>query len=223
MTGDTFTVTSLGGGKLHYTNGSTVAFDFACDGKEYKILADRTGVCIKNSETSFDVTNKVKGVEVAKNHREISADGKTLSMAITGSRPDGTKYTENDVYERVSGGPGLAGKWKNVKTATSAADILVLKVTPPDSLHWEVPAYKQTASGKLDGKPIVVTGPTTPEGLTMAFTKVSDAKLTYTVKLKDKVMNEGVQTLSADGKTLTDTSWVPGKETEKEVDIYNKQ
>jgi hypothetical protein len=39
--------------------------------------------------------------------------------------------------------------------------------------------------------------------------------LTYTVKLKDKVMDEGVQALSANGKTGTDTSWVSGKETEK--------
>jgi hypothetical protein len=28
--------------------------------------------------------------------------------------------------------------------------------------------------------------------------------------------------VSADGKTLTDTSWVPGKESEKEVDVYTK-
>jgi hypothetical protein len=50
-----------------------------------------------------------------------------------------------------------------------------------------------------------------------------DSKLTYEVKLKDKALDEGEQTLSADGKTLTDISWVAGKPDEKEIALYEKQ
>jgi hypothetical protein len=40
--------------------------------------------------------------------------------------------------------------------------------------------------------------------------------------LQGKVYAKGVMSVSADGKTLTDTSWVPGKESEKEVVVYTK-
>jgi hypothetical protein len=223
LTGDTFTVTNLGGGRMHYTNGSTVSYDFACDGKDYTILANRTGTCIRNSANSYDVTTKINGVVVARNHREISGDGKTLTMNIIGTRPDGTKFTETDVYTRLLGLTGLEGKWKNVKLTSSAADVMVIRVSPTDAIHWDIPGYKESLDGKMDGRPIPVSGPTVPAGLTLSFRKVASFRITYQVRLNDLIMDEGEQVLSVDGKTLTDTSWVAGKATEKQIAVYDKQ
>jgi len=52
---------------------------------------------------------------------------------------------------------------------------------------------------------------------------VSATKDTYTVKVAGKTVGFGMQTLSADGKTLTDVSWSPGKESEKETGVYERQ
>ena len=222
VTGETFTF-SMSGSMMHFTNGSTVSYDFACDGKDYPTIADRTVSCMKNDRNAFDSVSKLKGTELAKTHRELSADGKTLSVTTTGKSPDGSAFTDSNVYSRETPGTGLAGKWKNVKSTTSAPDVIDVKMAAPDSIHWDVPAYKESLDGKTDGKAIPMIGPTTPAGLTISFKKVSATKLTYEVKLKDKMMAEGDQTLAADGKTITDTSWVAGKPTEKEVNVYEKQ
>ena len=68
-----------------------------------------------------------------------------------------------------------------------------------------------------------ITGPTVPPGLTLAYKVVSPKSMSYVVKEKGKPVNYGTQTLSADGKSFTDTSWNPGKESEKTTGFYVKQ
>jgi hypothetical protein len=223
FTGDTYTVTSPSPAKFHFTNGSTVSYDFACDGKEYPTLGGRTFSCKPNADGAYDAVSKGNGVVLSNTHRTLSADSNTLTAVSSGTQPDGTAWSETDVYNRIAPGYGILGKWKNVKSVASVPDVIVVKVTPPDALRWDIPGYKETIDGKIDGKPIAMVGPRVPEGLTISFKKVSAAKLTYQVKLKDKVMADGEQVLSTDGKTLTDTSWVTGKPTEEEIGIYQKQ
>ena len=45
----------------------------------------------------------------------------------------------------------------------------------------------------------------------------------YVIKLNGKETAVGREVLSADGKVITDTSWTPGKESEKVVMVYEKQ
>ncbi len=47
--------------------------------------------------------------------------------------------------------------------------------------------------------------------------------MSYVVKDKGKPVGYGTQTLSADGKSFTDTSWSPGKESEKQTAFFVKQ
>jgi hypothetical protein len=221
LTGDTFSI-SKKGGKLHYDNGA-VMYDFACDGTDYTTLADRTISCTQNSPASFSMVTKAKGTEYSRTQREISPDGKQLTAITKGTQPDGTPYTDTNVFERISGKSGLLGTWKNVKSESTSPDIVVINVSDPDVIHWELPGFKQSIDGRMDGQPIAVTGPQVPDGLTFTFRKVGATRLTYAVKVKDKTLNEGVQALSADGRTLTDTSWIPAKPTEKEIAFYEKQ
>jgi hypothetical protein len=43
------------------------------------------------------------------------------------------------------------------------------------------------------------------------------------VTLNGKEIGRDVMTLSADGKTITDVSWTPGKESEKQTYVYDRQ
>jgi len=38
-----------------------------------------------------------------------------------------------------------------------------------------------------------------------------------------KLVQQGTDELSADGKTLTAVSWTVGKESEKKIEVFNKQ
>lgn len=53
FTGDTFTFTASATG-FHYTNGSTVSYDFATDGKDYPTIADRTVAWTKAGDNAWD-------------------------------------------------------------------------------------------------------------------------------------------------------------------------
>jgi hypothetical protein len=222
LTGDTFTLSMKGEGMYHYSNGSTMEYDFACDGKSYPTLADRSVTCTGKPETGMDYTYMAGETVLSKSKHTVSADGKTMTIEGTSMRPDGTTSTYTETYKRVSESKGMEGKWKNMKEKESGSDTVVIKVSG-DMIHMEYPAYKETIDAKLDGSDAPVLGPTIPEGAFESLKAEGPTKVHLIIKYKTKVLDEGVQTLSADGKTMTREEWNPGKADEKAVLVYEKQ
>jgi hypothetical protein len=218
MTGSTFTI-SLDGG-MYTVDTGTIKFQYACDGKDYTIIADRTISCTGGGN-SFTVGIKVAGKPYSTTHRTISADGTTLTDVEKGTRPDGTAFTDTETDTRVGSGTGLAGTWQSTKVKNSASSLFILKVNG-DVLHYEDPGYKESSDAKLDGTPAPITGGMAPPGL-MISNKLENGAVTSTVSLNGKPLGTDVMTLSADGKVLTDVSWSAGKENEKQTYVYDKQ
>jgi hypothetical protein len=203
FTGDTFTYTKTANGMMHYSDGSTFNFDFGIDGKPYPTMNGRTTTWTADGDHAWTSVTNYNGTVLATNHRELSADGKTLTIISTGTRPDGTAFKDESVYTRVTGTSGLVGKWRDTKYNQNEADTIIISFPAPDTIQWDTPAYKETFSGKMDGSDLPVTGPNDPKGLTVSI-KMVEHKLTYTVKNNGKPINYGTDTVSADGKTLTD-------------------
>jgi hypothetical protein len=221
-TGDTFTYSATATG-YHYSNGATIEYDFAADGKDYPMLADRTIAWTTSGENAWDsVVKDGKGTVLSKSHRVLSKDGKRLSISYTSYRPDGTTGDGSDQYVRLSGGPGLAGKWKDVKSK-EAGSSMIIAVPSPGQVSVEYPGYKQTVAGPADGTPLAVKGPTVPAGVLRSYKAMGPNKWSHTTTLNGKLWRQGEITVSADGKTLTDVSWIPGKASEKDVDVYDRQ
>jgi hypothetical protein len=223
FTGDTFTYSKSANGMMHFSDGSTANYDFGIDGKEYKTLYNRTTTWTAKGDNAWDSVTKANSTVLAKTHREISADGKTLTVTATGTKPDGSTFKDETVYTRVTGTKGLVGKWRSTKVNISAPDSFIVSVPAPGVLHWEIPGFKETVEGKPDGTDHPITGPNLPEGLTLSFKMISPTKLSYVVKVKGKPDSYGVQTLASDRKSFTDVSWSAGKETEKGTGYYIKQ
>jgi len=220
--GDIFTYTATAAG-FHYSNGATVEYDFATDGKDYPVIADRTISWKKAGDSAWDAVSKDdKGTVLSKAHRVLSAGGEKLTVSYTSYRPDGTTDEGSDEYVRVSGGPGLAGKWKNVKAKTTT-DSFTIDVPSPGQVAIAYPSYKETASGPTDGTPITLKGPNIPDGVFVSYKAVGPDKWEFSEALNDKVLSKGTMTVSSGGKVLTTVSWVPGKESEKATAVYDKQ
>jgi hypothetical protein len=219
FTGDTFTVEAKGN-MMRYSNG-VVSYDFACDGKVYPVLADRTMTCTGSPAAGYDYSMKAGNNVLATSHRTLSADGKTLTIHGTEVRADGTKPEFTDVYKRQSGTSGLVGKWMNVKSEGPTGTMVIetkgnwIKITSPE--------YKNSVEGKMDGSALPMTGANIPPGVTQTIKAEGANKLHYTVQYNGKVLEEGTQTLSADGKTLVDEEWSPGKMNEKITAVYERQ
>lgn len=220
LTGDTFTYSKIPGG-LHYSNGSTVAYDITMDGKDHPMLFDRTAAWSNDGKNAWNTVVKAHGVVMSRTHRVLSADGKTLTAAYVESRPDGSTVHESDTFTRVSGGAGLAGTWKN--TAAKAASF-VMNISVPASGRFEIayPADKTSISGKTDGSASPFAGPTAPPGAISHVKAIGPRRWTVDGTLKGKTYFTGNLTVSADGKTLTRTTWVPGKPLEKTVEVFDR-
>ena len=209
-------------GTYHYSNGGPVEYDFACDGKSYPAFADRTLTCTGDAAAGFDVTSMANGTVLSKSHRTISADGKTMTIDGTTMHADGTTAKFDDTYKRISGTTGMAGTWKDVKDKASGTGAMVISISG-DTVHLEFPANKSVFDGKLDGSDSPYTGPTLPQGALQSYKADGPTKISYATKYKDKVLSEGIMTVSADGKTLSDEYWVAGKKAEKRTLVYDKQ
>ncbi len=222
--GETFTYAKKPNGLWNFSNGSTVSFDFGTDGKPYKTVdADDTTTTTMDNDHSWTYIGEFKGKAISKTHQEISADGKTMTEHNTSYRPDGTQAESDTTYTRVSGTTGFAGKWKSTKVASDAPESFVISTAADGTVTWMIPSQKATVTGHLDGKPNPIKGPTSAAGLTLAMSSVSPRSLTYKVAIQGKPLAEGKMTLAADGKSYLDTSWSPGKESEKSISFYARQ
>ncbi len=223
FTGDTFTYSKAANGMMHYSDGAAVQYDFGIDGKPYQDPFGDTHIWNAAGDNAWDSVTKHGDTEIAKTHRSLSADGKTLSFTSTGTKPDGSTFNDEATYTRVSGSKGLEGKWQSTKVTVSAPDTFVVSEPSPGVMHWDIPGYKQSIEGKADGSDLPITGPTVPEGFTLSLKNTSPTSIAYTVKMKGKTVSEGTQTIATDGASFTDVSWSPGKESEKQTGVYVKQ
>jgi hypothetical protein len=223
LTGPSFTYSKTANGMWHYTDGVT-SFDFAADGKPYKTISPEDTLTVTaNGDHALNLVSRFKDKITAVTQETLSADGRMLTDRATGTRPDGTKFDDSTVYTRVAGASGFAGKWKSTKISVSVPDSWIIASGSDGTISWRIPAFKEDVHGKPDGTPLPVTGPTVTPGITVSIKRVSSHRMDYTLKLHDKTMGEGYQTLAADGKSFTDTSWTPGQETEKTSAVFVKQ
>lgn len=223
FTGDTFTYSKLANGMMHFTDGSTVSYDFAIDGKPRKSAYDRTTVWTAAGANAWDSVTSANGVVLYNAHQVLSTDNKTLTNTYTGKKPDGSSFNDEVTYTRVTGTTGLEGKWRSTKVNISAPDTFIVSSPAPGILHWDIPGYKESVEGKPDGTDNPLKGPTVPAGLTLSFKYLSPTKISYVIKNNGKPDAYGIQSLDADGKSFTDVSWSPGKEGEKSTGFYARQ
>ena len=221
LTGDTFTITAKPDG-FHYSSGGIENYDFACDGKSYPVLADRAVSCTGDASAGYDFAYAAGSFVLSKAHHSLSPDGKTLHIQGTATHPDGSTSTFDETYKRVSGAAGLEGAWKNVKEKSTASNTMILAVQG-STMHVEDPLNKISYDARLDGTQAPVVGPTIPDGAMTSVTLESPTKLHYKDVYKGKTLWEGTQSLSSDGKVLTDVEWEAGKPTEAMTAVYEKQ
>lgn len=219
MTGSTVTITQ--DGKMYTVDTGSLKLKYACDGKDYPIIANYSESCTGGGNSFTDVM-KVNGAVYSTTRREISSDGKTMTAVTTGRRPDGTAFTDRETEMREGSGSGMVGTWKETKIKNSAPEIFMLKVSG-DRLKMDDPGMKEGYDAKLDGTPAPMTGGTAPAGLMISSKPDGANKVLSVALLNGKELGKDVMTLSADGKTITDVSWTPGKESEKQIYVYEKQ
>jgi hypothetical protein len=224
MAGEIYTLTALPNGGFHLSEGNgSFAYDYTCDGKDYVVTDRRTGTCIKVDEHHYKLTGKLDGKPSWHGTSTISDDGKFMTNEAVETRPDGVSSTVATKNERIGGsGTGRAGTWKSVKSSTSVPDVMKLTLNG-NVLITETPAYKQVITAKLDGSPAHIEGADAPKALEMRMKGEGPMKIGVAITYNGKPAAEGYQTVSADGKVMTQVTWDTGKPETKETYVYEKQ
>jgi hypothetical protein len=198
--GPTFTVAMDPGG-YSVTRGSEVT-KIVCDGKPQK--QDDTMVSCVKSAAGFSLTVTRGGKQIRKTAVSVSADGKTRTSKSENTPANGAPFSSTAIATRVSGGPGLAGVWKETKNTSSDDKGLLTIAVKGDSVDFKETDTPKPITCKLDGSETKIDG-----GATMAV-KLADAHtLKVTYRGDGKVRRENTFALSADGKTITETDVTP--------------
>jgi hypothetical protein len=222
LTGQTFVYSKNGNGLDHFSDGAT-EYDFTANGIDYPVMGGATESWTSAGQNIWTVTDKMNSQVVTTSKVELSKDCKTMKVTTMGTRPDGSAINDQDTYTKIKPDGCLEGTWKSMKVTSSEPGMWIVSQNSPDEWKWEIPDWKETLTGKPDGSDLTVSGPDVATGMTVAIKQDGPRKLTYTVKQNGKALGQGEQTLAANGKSFTDQSWVPGKETEKQTSVYEKQ
>lgn len=102
-------------------------------------------------------------------------------------------------------------------------DSLIITSPVEGFLRWEYPSIQFVMEGKPDGSVMKLSSPQVPEGLTETVTMLTPTKLHYEVRIKGKLVQQGTDEISADGKTMTATTEIVGKESERRIEVFQKQ
>jgi hypothetical protein len=217
----TVTYAAAGPGEMQWTeDGKTTKFKM--DGKDYPDLWGGTAAWKQLDASTWETVSKVKDKVVSTEVSRLSADGKTLTVTSKGTRPSGKAFENEYVFARVSGGPGLPGKWKSSKVSYSAPSLIEMTAFEADGLTWRSVDSGTTSSAKFDGKDNPWKGPNVPDGFTVALKRTGPRSYDYVQKHDGKEVYKGTVTVSADGKTMTEVSTAVGTN-EKTTSIYDRQ
>ena len=195
------------------------SYTFKTDGKETKTPWGSTAAWKSVDAKTWELIEKVNGKLFATSSVKLSADGKMLTVDSKRAKADGGTSDDSMSFERVSGGPGLAGKWKTKNLKSSSPDTLSLTPKGADGLEIALGNEGGKCDAKFDGKPHPAVGTLWPSGWTCVIAKSGDS-LNITWRKDGKDMYKS--TLTASGDTLTEMANAVGS-TEKVKIVYDKQ
>jgi hypothetical protein len=222
--GRSATYEQLPSGLIRVTGG-TFDYEFRTDGKDYPTIGG--GVTVSwtaAGKNTWDLVRKDGGGKIiSKGGAVLSDDGKTKTITTTYLMADGKSEQDTVVWDRLSGGPGLAGKWRSNGYKSDTAELLIVSIPAPGEIKVERPQSKEVSQGKLDGTDMPVSGTQVPQGATSTLKVIDAHRMDTQLKIKGKIITTGHWILSPDGRTLEIVTWVPGHENEKVFQVYDRQ
>jgi hypothetical protein len=217
----TVTYEKLDDGQMRFT-AEGQSYTFKTDGKDYPTPWGTSAAWKAVDKNTWEVTNKVNEKVVGTATLKLAADGQKLTVDAKNIDATGKTSKDKAVYQRLSGGPGMAGQWKTKNVPIGSPGTIDITPSGPDGLTLTFVEQKGICSAKFDGQDHPATGPVWPSGWTCAIAKSGATGLDVTWKKDGEVMYKDTLTPSDDGKTLIDVGSAHGT-SEKVKAVYDRQ
>jgi hypothetical protein len=198
------------------------SYTFKADGKDVMTPWGSTAAWKSTGANSWEMIEKANGKVLSTNMVKLSADGKTLAMDSKRAKADGGTSNDSMTFSRVSGGPGLTGKWKAKNMTSSSPEALTITPKGTDGVTLAMGNEGGVCDAKFDGKSYPATGTLWPSGWTCVVAQGGARGLDVTWKKDGKDMYKSMMVVSDDGKTLTETSTAVASGDKVKI-VYDKQ
>ena len=217
----TITYEQMSGGEMKATMDGQ-SYTFKTDGKDTMTPWGMTVAWKAVDANTWEMTEKINGKVTSTGTLKLSPDGKTLTLDVKRVKADGGTSNDSMTFQRVSGGPGLAGKWKTKNLKTNSPETLSLTQKNSDGLTISLGNAGSVCDAKFDGKDYPATGPVWPSGWTCVIAKNGARGLDLSWKKDGKEMYKTTLVVSGDSKTLTETGSAAGVNEKIKV-VYDRQ
>src|SRR5260370_6799189 len=181
------------------------SYTFKTDGKDTMTPWGVTVAWKAIDGNTWELTEKTNGKVSSTSTLKLASDGKMLSLDGKRVKADGGTSDESMTFQRLSGGPGLAGKWKTKNLKTSSPEMMTLTPKDSDGLSISMVNEGGVCDAKFDGKDYAATGAVWPSRWTCRIAKNGANGFHVTWKKGGKEMDNSTLTASASGKRLTKT------------------
>jgi hypothetical protein len=193
------------------------------DGSDQPAVSGTTLSITAKGPNNWTVVRKKDGRMLLSADWTLSADGKTLTDEFTGYESNGSKSTVLLVYQRTAGRSGFAGTWDSDNAKPDAAMALRIQSYEADGLSIFGAEAQITRNLKFDGNDYPDTGPDLPPGVTSSGRRVNDRSLEITRKYKGRLIDTAQFELSADLKTLTLSTFLPGENKPRNIYVFDRE
>ena len=200
--GATYSVTTDADGYTVSAEGKTQP-KIVCDGTEQKSANGTTLTCTKTA-AGYAITGSKDGKPIRKTMISLSDDGNTRTSKTEVFPADGAPFTTTMVSKRVSGGPGMAGEWKEVAFSSSIDSGVLTIAVNGDTVDFKETDGPKPITCKLDGTETKIPG----GSMSVKLADPNTLKVTY----KDEagtVRRENTFVLDSAGGTITETDVTP--------------
>lgn len=192
----TATYKDIGGNRIEISGmGQKDVWIVGRDGKDYPWFGGSTITWRDAAPNRWETINKRDGQMISKYVWTLSADGSTVTAAMTNVMPDGRTSESATTLVRVSGGPGPFGTFR---TAAISGGFTLEAAAPGVIYRWEGVAE---ARCQFDGKHCPLTG-AVPSGASMSLRELGPRSFEYQEQSGGAVTFTSRLTVSDDGQTL---------------------
>jgi hypothetical protein len=207
---------------VYHNVGRIGAANFNCDGKGHHVRGNVTVICAQKSHSYLETSAFKNGSRVSTAHWTLSDHENALTIQGTMLQPDGLAKSIEANYTRTSGATGFVGGWRNVEPFTGLATTLRTAVDDR-AVHFNYAETDVHVDARIDGTSEPISTPRFPSGASIDLSEQGPRAFSLTTKLRGKVVYIERWQMSADGRSLAESSWFSNTPKEKYVLVYEKQ
>jgi hypothetical protein len=198
------------------------------DGTDQPGLYGSTIAIVVQDANNWKVVRKINGRVNIIGLWQLSPDGKTLTDNFTGYHANGTTTNLHYIYQRIAGPvatpgtSGFVGTWESTTEDVNSTYEMEIKPFQDDGLSFINVGAQVTQSLQFDGKDYPGSGPNVPAGYVSSGHRINARTVERVDKIKDKTLYTQQIEVSEDGKTLTMTVHIPGRN-KPDIMVFNRE